>query len=160
MDKCRDIWMKFFANELGCLAQGIRDMPGTDTIDFIPHADVPVWTTIMYGRIVCTYCLHKIDKHRIRLTFGVNLFICLYDFSAPTSDMTTEKLLFNSLVSTPGASFITLRLEDFYLKTSLPQPRYTKAKIDILPNEIIEKYNLCDIVHKELILLLWVILEY
>ena len=47
--------MKSFPNELGRLAQGIRDVPGTDTIDFIPHADVPVGTTVTYGLIVCTY---------------------------------------------------------------------------------------------------------
>ena len=44
--------MKSFANEIGRLAQGIRDVPGTDTIDFIPHTDVPVGTTVTYGRIV------------------------------------------------------------------------------------------------------------
>ena len=59
MDKYRDIWMNCFANELGQLAQGIRDVPGTYTIDFIPHTDVPVGTTVTYGRIVCTYRPHK-----------------------------------------------------------------------------------------------------
>ena len=55
MDKYRDIYMKSFPNELGRLAQGIRDVPGTDTIYFIPHADVPVGTTVTYGLIVCKY---------------------------------------------------------------------------------------------------------
>ena len=31
----------------------------------------------------------------------------------------------------------------------MPQPRYMKMKIYILPNDIIEKYNLRDIVHNE-----------
>ena len=74
----------------------------------------------------------------MRLTVGGNLCICLYDVSAPTSDMTTAKLLFNSVISTPGARFITLNLKNFYLKTPLPQPRYMKIKIDILLNEIIK----------------------
>ena len=95
MDKYRDIWKKFFSNELGRLAQGIRDVPGTDKIDFIPHTDVPFQTTGTYGRIVCTYHLQKTEKQRTRLTVSGNLFIFLYDVSAPTSDMTTEKLLFN-----------------------------------------------------------------
>ena len=63
--------------------------------------------------------------------------------------MMTEKLLFNSVISTPESHFITPDLKHFYLKTSLPQPRYMKMKIDILPNEIIEKYNLRDIFHNE-----------
>ena len=33
--KLREIWAKSFANELGRLAQGIRDIIGTDTIHFI-----------------------------------------------------------------------------------------------------------------------------
>ena len=57
MDKYRDIWVKSFANELCQLAQGIRDVPGTGTIDFIPHTDVPVGTTVTYEQIVCTYHL-------------------------------------------------------------------------------------------------------
>ena len=78
IDKYRNIWMKSFANELGCLAQGIRDVPGTKTIEFVPHSDVPFGTTVTYGRIVCTYYLQKTEKYRTCLTDGGNMFICLY----------------------------------------------------------------------------------
>ena len=108
MDKYRDIWIKSFANELCCLAQGIHDVPGTDTIDFVTHSDVPVGTTITYGCIVCTYLPQKIENHRTWLTVGGNLFICLYDVRSPTYDTTTEKLLLKLVISTPGARFITL----------------------------------------------------
>ena len=108
MDKYRNIWMKSFANELGWLAEGIRDVPGTNTIDFITNSGVPVVTTVTYGRIVCTYCPQKTEKHRTRLTVRGNLFICLYDVSSTTSDMTTAKLIFNSVISTAGARFIAL----------------------------------------------------
>ena len=91
MEKYRDIWMKSFTNKLDCLVQGIRDVPGTDTIDFIPHADVPFGTTVTYGRIFSTYCPQKTQKHRTWITIGGNLFICLYDVCAATSDMTTAK---------------------------------------------------------------------
>ena len=55
LDKYRDIWMHGFANELGRLSQGIRDIPGTDTIDFIPFSEVPKNEAVTYGRIVCMY---------------------------------------------------------------------------------------------------------
>ena len=45
------------------------------------------------------------------------------------------------------------QFKNFYLKTPLPQTRYTKMKIDILPNEIIKKYNLHDISHNEYVYL-------
>jgi hypothetical protein len=147
LDKYRDIWMKSFANELGRLAQGIRDIPGTDTIDFIPFSDVPKGEAVTYGRIVCMYRPQKDEPNRTRLTVGGNLLVCLYDVSAPTSDLTTSKLLFNSVISTPGARFITFDLKNFYLKTPLPTARYMRMKLDILPEEIIEKYNLRAIAH-------------
>ena len=147
LEKYRAIWMKSFANELGRLAQGIRDIPGTDTIDFIPRSEVPSGETVTYGRIVCTYRPQKEEQNRTRLTVGGNLIICLYDVSAPTSDMITAKLLFNSVISTPGARFLTLDLKNFYLNTPLPTHRFMKMKIEIMPAEIIEKYNLQSIAH-------------
>ena len=146
MDKYRDIWMNSFANKLGRLAQGVRNIPIKDTIKFIPYSDVPAKETVTYGRIVCTFHPQKTEKHRTRLTAGGNLFVCLYDVSTPTGDLTTAKLLFNSVISTPGARFFTLDLKNFYLNTKFPVPRDMKLKIDIIPAEIITRYNLGDIV--------------
>ena len=48
------IWKRSFANELGQLAQGIRNIKGTDTIHFIPKSKVPFGEkTATYGKIVC-----------------------------------------------------------------------------------------------------------
>ena len=63
--------------------------------------------------------------------------------------MKTAKILFNSVISTPGARFIALDLKNFYSKTPLPEPRYMKMNIDILLDEIIEKYNLRKTVQNE-----------
>ena len=49
LDKYRTIWMKIFANELGRPAQVIRDIKGTNTIDFITFCDVPKGQTVTYG---------------------------------------------------------------------------------------------------------------
>ena len=148
LDKYRDIWMHSFANELGRLAQGIRDIEGTDTIDFIPFSDVPQNETVTYGRIVCMFRPQKSEPNRCRLTVGGNLLVALYDVSTPTADLTTAKLLFNSVISTPGARFLTFDLKNFYLKTPLPTARYMRMQLDILPEEIIDKYNLRAIAHK------------
>ena len=129
--------MKSFANKLGCLAQGIRDIPGIDTINFIPFADVPDGETVTYGRIICTYRPQKDEKERTRLTVGGNLIVCLYDVSSPTAALTTAKLLFNSVISTPGVQFLTFDLKNVYLKTPLPTARYMKMKLDILLDKII-----------------------
>ena len=139
--------MHSFANKLGRLAQGIRDIPGTDTVDFIPFSDIPKGQAVTCGRIVCTFRPQKDEPNRTRLTVGGNLLVALYDVSTPTSDLTTAKLLFNSVISTPGARFVTLDLKNFYLNTPLPTARCMRMNIDILPDEIIQHYNLRSIAH-------------
>ena len=148
LDKYRDIWMHSFVNELGRLAQGIHDIPGTDTIKFIPFTEVPDNEAVTYGRIVCTFRPQKSEPNRTRLTVGGNLLVALYDVSTPTADLTTAKLLFNSVISTPGSRFVTLDLKNFYLETPLPTPRYMRMPMDILPEEIIQKHNLQAIARK------------
>jgi hypothetical protein len=68
-----DTWNRSFANELGRLAQGIRDQQGTNTILFIPYVDVPKDRTVTYGHIVVNICPHKDEVERTRLTIGGNL---------------------------------------------------------------------------------------
>ena len=62
LDKYRKIWTMSFANKLGRLSQGIRDIPGADTINFIPHANVPAQETVTYGQMFCTYRPQKDEK--------------------------------------------------------------------------------------------------
>ena len=49
--------------------------------------------------------------------------------------------------STPGARFHGIDINVFYLNTKLPKPRYMKIKLDILPQEIVDRYNLLTIAH-------------
>ena len=68
----KDTWFTSLANELGILAQGIRDIKGTDTIFFIPKSEIPQdrRKDITYGRIVVDYRPRKSEKNRSRLTVG------------------------------------------------------------------------------------------
>ena len=45
-------WTKSFTKELAQLAQGLKDIQGTNTILFIKHSQVPKTKTVTYGRIV------------------------------------------------------------------------------------------------------------
>ncbi len=56
------------------------------------------------------------------------------------------KLFINSTISTPGAKFLGINLANFYLNTPLPNPEYTCLHLNIIPNEIIVHYNLCNII--------------
>jgi hypothetical protein len=61
----KPIWEQTFANELGRLAQGIRNVKGTDTVAFIFVSEVPHDRTITYGRLVCDIRPQKAEQHRV-----------------------------------------------------------------------------------------------
>ena len=52
-------------------------------------------------------------------------------------DLTMAKLLFNSVISTPGARFLTMDMKNFYLNTPMEQPELMCLKYNLLPCEII-----------------------
>ncbi len=66
--------------------------------------------------------------------------------STPKANLTTAKLFFNSTISTPGALFYGIDLANFYLNTPMEHYEYMSLQLDILPQEIIDKYGLTDIV--------------
>ena len=77
---------------------------------------------------------------------GGNIIICLVDASSPTANLPTIKMLWNSVLSTPGAKYFTMDVSNFYLNTPLDRPDFMRLPIKIIPQEIIDKYNLNDIV--------------
>jgi hypothetical protein len=63
----------------------------------------------------------------------------------PTTNLLTVKILINSIISTPGAKFMTMDIKDFYLNTPMARYKYMQLCItDIMPEDIIEYYNLRD----------------
>ena len=51
-------------------------------------------------------------------------------------------MLFNSVISTKGAKFMTMDISNFYLMTPLSRPEYIRIKLTNIPDEIIREYNL------------------
>ena len=141
-------WFKALANELGRLSQGIRDIKGTNTIFFIPKYEIPKerWKDITYGRIVVGYKPDKLEKNRARLTVGGDRIDYPYAVSAPTCDLPTIKLLWNSVISTPGAKYFTMDISNFYLGSPMKRPEYMRMPIKLIPDEIIQEYDLLSIV--------------
>jgi hypothetical protein len=148
-EKYRRIWERSFANESGRLFRGIRDIPGTDTCFFIRKSQVLKHKRSTYGRIVCNVRPQKEEIYRTRLTVGGNLINFPGNKSTPTADLLTAKLLINSTISTPGAVFLGIDLANFYLNTPMADPEYMRLRLDIIPEEIIIKYNLRDRVDEE-----------
>ena len=52
------------------------------------------------------------------------------------------KIILNSVISTPGARFMTIDITNFYLTTPMTRYEYIKLKLCEVPDEIIKLYNL------------------
>src|SRR5687767_595674 len=97
---------------------------GSNTIFFINRDMVPKDYIPTYGRIVVLERPHKAEKKQTRLTVGNNLSNYPFEVNTPTANMTTSKMLFNSVVFTPEAKFVTTDVSDFYLNTLMSIGKY------------------------------------
>jgi hypothetical protein len=116
--KYREVWMHSLANEFGRLAQGVGNrIKGTDTIFFIFKHKVPKdrWQDVTYAKFVCELKPNKAEIHRTRLTVGGNKVHYPGDAGTPTADLTLVKMHVNSVISTPGARYMTLDVKIFTL---------------------------------------------
>lgn len=148
--KCSEgpIWEAAAVDEIGRLFQGLgadsKIPEGTNTCFFIRHDEVPDKIKPTYVRVVAAYRPEKDDPYRIRWTAGGNLVYYDGNTSTKTADLTTVKILANSVISTPDARFATIDLKDFYLGTPM-QPKdyaYMRIPIHLIPEHIMKLYNL------------------
>ncbi len=51
-------------------------------------------------------------------------------------------MLFNSVISTKGARFMTVDTSNFYLMTPLHYAEFIQIKLIDIPNEVVKKYKL------------------
>jgi hypothetical protein len=136
------LWTRGFGNECGCLFQGIRDIPGTDTCFLTELKNIPKDRKITYGKIVCDCKPHKQEKERVRLTVGGDRLDYSGDVATSTADITTFKILIKSTLSTEDAAMMMIDIRNYYLGTPLPRFEYMKMLLSRFPEEIIQKYNL------------------
>ncbi len=80
---------------------------------------------------------------------GGNLINYPDNCGTPTADLLTVKLMFNSVISTPNAKFMTIDIKDFYLMMPMDRYEYFRMKIELFSQDIIDKYGLRDKVDAE-----------
>ena len=127
--------------ELGKLAQGYKDIPGTNTIKFMTREEIKNISSdrITYAWIVVDYQGHKDDPNRVCITVGGNLIEYLGELTTCTADLTTT---WNSVISTRNAQYICADVKNFYLCTPLERYKYMRIWINLIPQEFINLYNL------------------
>jgi hypothetical protein len=129
------------------LTQGVGGrIEGSNTIFFIPRNAVPKGKVVAYGRFVVDIRPNKTETHRVRLTVGGNLIQYPGDLSTHSVDLTTSKCLWNSTISTEGANYMCLDINNFYLGTPIDSFEYIRIPIKLINQEIIVQYNLLPLV--------------
>eukprot|EP00804_Cyclotella_cryptica_P016762 CCRYP_002056-RA/>CCRYP_002056-RA protein AED:0.33 eAED:0.33 QI:0/0/0/1/0/0/3/0/485 len=97
---------------------------------------------VTFGKIVTDYHPQKVEPNRTHLTVVGTYIDYPWDVATPTSDLSMAKLLFNSVISTLGATFLGMDLKNFYLNTPMDHLEYMKLKLALITAEIVEKHNL------------------
>ncbi len=133
-----EIWQTAFGKDFGGMVQGNNKtgQHGTNSIFVMTHAEIlfiPADHTITYARVVVNFCPQKLDLHRIWITAGGNLINYPGELTTKTADLTTSKLMWNSVLSTKGAKFMCLDIKNFYLTAPLNRFEYMKMPLSLFP---------------------------
>jgi len=97
---------------------------------------------VRYGQFVCTVRPEKAEPNRTGFTVRGNRINYPGAVATPTVEMLVAKMLFNSIISTKDARFMTMDISNFYLMTLLHRPEFIRLKRGDIPDEVINEYKL------------------
>jgi hypothetical protein len=126
-----------------------RLIEGTATLRFVPASTKPRHQKAAYIKHVC---IEKIKPpgttlvKRVRTTAGGDKIEYSGDKAANTAGLKTIKTLWNSVLSTYKAKFMTIDVKDFYLNTRLQTPEYAWVTLAQIPPATQAKYHIDDLV--------------
>jgi hypothetical protein len=142
----KEHWQYSNTDEIGRMFQGLGPdsyMPtGTNTLWFIDRKKIPKQKKPTYVRVVCADRPEKSNTRRVRWTAGGDRIVYPGNKTTKTADISTCKLMFNSVISTPNGRFMTIDLKDFFLCSDLVDYEYVRIPRHMLPDAIISLYNL------------------
>jgi hypothetical protein len=106
----RIIWMRSTANEINMIYN-------THTIRFIRRSNIPKGQKVTYGSFVVDIKDHKEEKERIILTIGGDQIEYPGEKSTLSAGLTTSIFFIGSVISTFGAKFLVIDINNFYVNT-------------------------------------------
>jgi hypothetical protein len=130
--------LRYKIKSMRSTANEISRLYNTDTVRFIRGSDIPKVRKVIYGSFVVDIKHHKEEKERTRLTVGGDQTEYPGDKSTRTAGLTTAKNLINTVISTLGARFLVIDINNFYLNSPLGQLEYIVINLAWLPQEAIE----------------------
>ena len=105
---------------------------------------IPQDRTITCTRVVVEYKPQKTDPNRVQITVGGNLADYPEELTTRTADLIITKIMWNSVLSTPGAKYMCTDVKNMYLATPMECYKYMQMKIEIIPQEFMDTYQLHD----------------
>ena len=108
---------------------------------------IPKDRTVTYALSVVDYRPQKSDQYRVLVTVSGNLLNVPGYLSTRTSETTTSKLLFNSVISTDESRFACIDIKNMYLQTPMDRKEYMRIPIKLIPQEFMDWYKLQDKIH-------------
>jgi hypothetical protein len=112
------------------------------TIKFIHESDKPhTRKASYYNPQVKIKVKNGVEEFRVRGTYGGDKGDFVGDVTAWVADMTTLKLLLNATISEADTNFCCADIKDFYLGTPLAEKEYMRIRLDQIPLDIQERYN-------------------
>ena len=147
----KDKWHDGCSKEFARLCQGQKkdNTTFTNTIFFKHPDELPPGKKATYLRICSNYRPQKADSYQVRFTVGGNLIEYHGNTYTPTADLTTAKILINSVLYTPNATMFGLDLSNFYLINPFDNPseyEYMWIPAWVIPSWACEdrRYVLCN----------------
>jgi hypothetical protein len=110
---------------------------GMNTIHFIPQDRVPREQSkdVTFGLITCFIRPEKNDEpNRTRLVTGGDRVHYPGNAGTPTTNLSTIKLLINSIILTTGATLMMMGIKDFYLNTPMARYEHMRLKLSDMPD--------------------------
>jgi hypothetical protein len=125
----------------------LGEQQGTNTIFFIPCISIPNNKIPTHLRVVSVYQPEKANPQLICWTVSGDCIFYATNVSTKAADLTTAKILLNSVISTPDAKFIGIDIKYFYFGTTMTQYEYVCIHPQMIPPAMVKKYNLTLLIH-------------
>jgi hypothetical protein len=134
-----EVWMTAFGKDFSGMSQGDnkKGQKGTNAMFVMSLQDIPNIPKdriVAYARVVVNHCPQKTDPNHIRINAGGNLINYPGKLATRTADITTSKLHWNSVLSTPGAKYMCLDIKNFYLLAPLDRYKCMRIPFPLFPH--------------------------
>ena len=149
-----EVWQTAFGKDFGGMTQGNNKTGQKETNamfvmtrDEVAHA-LAAGQFFTYANPVVGYQPQKEDPYRIQITAGGNFLKYEGNASVQTAGLDKAKMHWNSVISTKGATYMCLDMENFYLTAKLEYFEHMKMPLSLFLLWKIKQYNLAEFGNK------------